>query len=320
MSDFNLDGFHNSTYRGERLTYAKGTFPSPLPGSPDLMLKLELGPHGPAAYIECSIPRLLHGHNLHVAAVDDTVALVRDLVSRAESLVEWDQPVHAMRVMRIDITKDFRFQDHAHVDAFIEGQRLLTLPYRPDVQTWEDKAGYTNLQRGNRQRWRMSLYSKEQELASQHRGRSVHVQERVRLEALIEEAQGVLRSELQLRRPVLKQIGVDTVADLSDDTIQSLHQRYFRRAGLDREVGGIDKVQVARMLANSEQQKGFGTMLGLLFLEARNLPSGMSHNTEVKYRKMARDLGLSAADLTGTQHSVRLDYGSGVLVAGDSGF
>jgi hypothetical protein len=267
--------------------------------------------------MECSIPKVLHGHNLHVASVDDTLELLNHLVSRAGWLVEWAQPVDAMRIMRIDLTKDFHLQDRAHLDALVEGQRLLKPAYRPRVQTFDETGGYTNLRRGSGKRWRMSVYAKQDELVAQRPRTASGSWERALLDGLIVEAEGVLRNELMIRRPVIVDVGVETVADISDQAIQTIHRKYFHRAGLDMEVGGIDKVRAAYILAEPHQQKAFGNMLGMLFLESRNLPTGVSHNTEAKYRKMARDFDLSAADLTGTQSSLRLDYESGLLVAGD---
>ena len=128
---------------------------------------------------------------------------------------------------------------------------------------------------------------------------------------------GLSNAACVIRAPVLKTLGMETVADISDEAIQSVHRKYFYRAGLGREVGGIDKVSTALSVATRQQRKSSPSMLGMLFLESRNLSSGMSHNTQDKYRKMARDFGLSPADFTDAPTSVRLDYDSGLMISGN---
>ncbi len=98
--------------------------------------------------------------------------------------------------------------------------------------------------------------------------------------------------------------------------MSKLHRAYYRRVGLDKEVGGLDKVKAAAVMASEEDYKMVLDVIGVLEMEAMRLPVPRSQPTPAKYRKAAERLGLSAADFVrGRESSLRLDYESGVLVS-----
>jgi hypothetical protein len=261
---------------------------------------------------EFSVPSLLHGHNSIAVSVEEAL----DTVDRAmhRTPFEWLDEPSDLRVARLDLVRDFQFSDHRALDSFIEGQRLLDLPYRPPVQTWTSSSGYSNLRWGSGKRWRVSVYDKAEEIRSRaFNGR--RGPEREHLLDLAEEADGILRNELLLRRPVLKEQGVHTLKDLTEGEAVSLHRKYFDRAGLAHEIGNLDKVKTVALLANERDQKVIPKVVGMLYCDVHNIPYSLSRNTKRGYRRIAGRIGLNVADVAGQRDgSVRLDYDLGELV------
>jgi hypothetical protein len=275
---------------------------------------------GGRVVFECSIPRARWGHNLYVASTADAVGVVRTLATSAEKLVEWSDVVEDFMILRIDVTRDFFVRRSSDFESFVDGQRYLRPAYGPPVRTLQNSDGYTNLQRGDGTRWRNSLYLKEAELIARANKTRRGSEESARFLALSDEARGVLRNEVMLRRSVLRQLPgmrLDSVGDLSDDKVAELHRHYFGRANFDLEVASEDKVRAAFYLAAPEHRKDFDTMLGMLYMTKLGLEVERAPGTRNKYRKMARHFGLSAADLTGVGSSIRLDYATATLVSGD---
>jgi len=310
--DYDIESFTYTRYRQtdqhDHLTSASTRFAS------GLTIQLQRWHQKFVARFECSIPRVRYGNNLKVATADETLEVVQGLRSQASDLVKWAEPVDNFSIMRIDITRDFYFDIRAELDGFMEGQRLLNLPYRPPVQLWGDECGYTNLRRGNGKRWRSCLYSKESELKAQADNPRLIPGARAELVALSKCAQGVLRNETMLRRVVLKRTELQTVGDLSDRVIKDLHRKYFRRAGFDHEVGSTDKLRCTLGNLPSTERSTATAMFGMLFIESLGEQPPLSENTRCKYERQAKRLGLTVADMTGLTSSLRLDYDSGALV------
>jgi hypothetical protein len=271
--------------------------------------------HEPAeATFEFSVPSLLHGHNSIAVSVEEALDAVDRAMRRAP--FEWlDEPGN-LRMARLDLVRDFQFSDDGALNSFIEGQRLLDPPYRPPVQTWTSSSGYTNLRWGTGKRWRVSVYDKAAEIrARAFKGRCGP--ERDRLLALAEQASGILRNELLLRRPVLKEQGMNTMNDLTTDKAQRLHRKYFERAGLNQEIGNLDKIRTAALLADEHDQKLIPKVVGMLYCDAHDIAHTLSRNTTRHYKNVAKRLDLNPADVAGNRDgSVRLDYELGELVGG----
>lgn len=312
---YELDKFTYAHYKqgdqNDRLTSASAKF------GPGLTLQLETWRNPPTAKVECSIPKLIRGNNLVVATADETKSLAERLAREACDLVDWAQPVEEFTIMRVDLTRDFLFDCQADLAAFVEGQRLLSPPYRPPVQAWSNESGYTNLRRGTGRRWLSCLYGKEAEVRAQAGRSSLSPEARARLYALSKEAAGVLRNETRLRRDVLRSTDLKTIGDLCDQNIEFLHYHYFKRAGFDCEVGGKAKIRAAIDDARSREPKALPGMLGILVLDSLGVAIPWSANTTSKYRGVARRYGLTPADLTGTPASLRLDYDTATLVRGN---
>ncbi|HSH58614.1 MAG TPA: hypothetical protein VK988_03025 [Acidimicrobiales bacterium] len=242
--------------------------------------------------------------------------VVTDVARVAERFVTWDQHPSAFDLMRVDLTRDMSYDQREQFDAFIEGQRLATVSFNPAVETWQDEGGFTNLRRGRGSRWRFSIYDKQSEMYAQAASTRPGP-DRDRLQRLALSAEGTLRTELLLRRPVLKEQKLGCLRDLTAGRVENLHRRYFHRVGLDSEVRGLDAVKAIAILADKEDYQKLPAVLGMLQMEALDLPVPMSEPTKLKYDRVAKRLDLSAADLVDRKHpSIRLDYDAGRLVDG----
>jgi len=281
-------------------------------GAPQFRLTLTSRP--PQAVFEFSIPKWVWGDNLVTVSTDVAMDAVCCAMARAKPVLSWlDAPAN-LRLVRVDLVRDFVVGDPFAVTSFIEGQRRLDPPYRPPVQTWDENAEYTNLRRGTGHRWRNSLYDKAAEVASRaHQTRPGPNREG--LLALSEAATGVLRNELLLRSPVLREQRLESMSDLTRANTERLHRQYFERAGFHHEVGNFDKVRVAAISATENDRKRLPKIIGMLWMDGLGIPYAMSENTKREYRRTARRLGLTAADVSeASEAAVRLDYDSGELI------
>lgn len=279
-----------------------------------IVVRLDLKPEIPQASFEYSIPTLLRGHNLIPAPAKDALHAAAWIMEKSRPCLIWLAGPSDLKVNRLDIARDFRVQDRSALDAFVEGQRRLPLPYGPRVQTWTEDIGYTNLRRGTGTRWHCEIYDKHRQMqALAHQVAPGRARE-ARL-AMAEEADGWFRCEVMLRRQVLQEQGVETFADVTDEKLAQLHRKYFQRSGFDREVGSMDKSRAVALLADDDDRKKLFKVLGMLFCDARGIPTEMCEKTRREYQKVAKRLDLSAADVDERREvSVRLDYDSGRLV------
>jgi hypothetical protein len=266
--------------------------------------------------MELSVPNLLFGTNIVLAPPDETHRVIENLASEAQKCLRWADAPGSFSVNRIDLTKHFLFEHQADLDSFVDSQLLLTLPYKPDGDLITGSNHSIHLRRGSRDRWMSVCYGKGAELRAQACSRHLTLAERARLLDLAETTDHILRNETMLRRPVLQRTTLATVGGISTVTIEEQHRHFFGRAGFDREVGGIDKLRlVYDDLASDVDRKAFEVLLGLLMMERLKRPTTKSKGTRSKYRRLANKLGLSAADVTLREGTLRLDYDAGHLVA-----
>jgi hypothetical protein len=273
---------------------------------------------GWAAAIEVSVPRYLTGSNLYPAAWTQAVQVIERLYEESRDYVSWAVPVRALAVTRLDPAKPFRGVDN--VDHLLEGLRAVRPPRSGGVQTFERERGFNSLTRQAPGRWRTILYDKHAEMLHQAASYPRGSGERRLLLARAEEAAGVLRYEARVRRPALRDRGVETLQDVAQETIEAISRYYFKRAGYDVEVGSIDKVKATLLMASEESYKDLTKATLMLWLGAQDLPIPMCEKTQKKLRRLSKEAGLSAADLVDRQgdRSLRLDYDEGrLVVSGD---
>lgn len=318
MSRFNLGAFHTTKYRNtpQRIGLSGATVR--LPSGINLVLD-HRAKNNTWATFEFSVPNMLFGNNVVLATPEQARDAVERLAREAQQYLDWAQAPGSFLISRIDITKDFHFEHQADVDAFVESQFLLKLPYNPDIRLVTDTDGSTYLKRGSwgssGERWSSVWYGKAAQLRTLASSPGLAPAERVRLFVLAEGAEHVVRNETRLRRPVLRGSAVGTVGGISKDAVEELHIHFFHRAGFDREVGGAHKLRLAYERFSDDDREYFAKVVGMLTMEALGLPPTEVRNTCSNYRRIAAKYGLSAADLTGREGTLALDYDAGRLVA-----
>lgn len=103
--------------------------------------------------------------------------------------------------------------------------------------------------------------------------------------------------------------------DLREDTLAPIGRDFFERARFGAPTGGVPRLEevLTRLASGDLDYKFFGQVLGILHAESLGLrPPSSSPATLARYRRLARNWGLSATDLDSTAGApVVLDYHSG---------
>jgi hypothetical protein len=272
------------------------------------------------AVIEHSLPTMLYGHNIEAVDVSTAIGLVNDIYRQASDWVEWAVDVGDLRLRRLDADRDFDGVDH--LDPLLGGLSRIHVPRTANSGVYmdnEDNGRALTLTRGVKGRWRASLYDKHAQVIHLARQQKDPARS-ARLQRLAAENQGRVRFEAQLRGPALLDHGVRTMSDLSEQKLLDLREFYFNRAQFGTPVGGAPHVDwVMHRLATSHDPdyKFFGQILVMLKAEAMQLPHpNTSSATLAKYRRLAKEWGLSAADMSGLAGPpVALNFERGTLRA-----
>ncbi len=108
-------------------------------------------------------------------------------------------------------------------------------------------------------------------------------------------------------------------ADLDEALVMNMRNSFFTRARYDQPVAGGEHLhQVGRDLVDrgDDRYKYFGQVVGLLLTEYYRLPpTTTSDTTLAKYRSLAKEWGLIAADFARAPGpTLRLDLETGRLV------
>lgn len=270
---------------------------------------------GAFAWFEHSLPNLVHGTNVIPLDVAEALRATEVVYMEALDFVDWAVAPEDMRVMRLDVDRDFRsdLPIRTILDAI---GATRTLPYRARGGYWGNEEGFTSVVRGHGKRWLARLYDKSEEIASRAR-RTEDQAHKHRLLSEAAQAQGLLRFETRMRSPVLTEAGIARLGDLTDDRVTEVSKKFFQRAGYNEEVGSIDKIQAAAILMDPSEYKNLHKVIGVLAMEAMGLPPSPSENTHRSLKGVARRLGLSAADFSGrSDASFRLDFDAARVVSG----
>lgn len=246
---------------------------------------------GDRAVVEASIPKRLHGHNVHPVSWAEAADELRSMWTEAR---EYVRPLTAFgdgRVVRIDAVRDFAgvhgFQHFAgSLEQAVKAPRVRSRLYRDRA-----RRGSLTLALGNSQ-WRAALYDKF-------------------AESMREEARGQIRYEARLGRRWAERAGVSLV---SEGSLLELARERFTTCGFGRTVGGMQEVLGKVLEASGLSKRERASFLGVLWAEAWGCESDVaSRNTVGKYRRIARDLGLALRREDAPAVSARLDYESGRL-------
>jgi len=269
----------------------------------DLILKTLNG--GLQAQVEFSVPRFLHGHNVHPASTAETLVALHAVYEEIEARVPVTVDIDAAWISRLDLDRDFYApQMHPHLEALEQGKA----PRGNHAMSYRDADHHVvSIVRGTPGRWQVTAYDKAHELAEHRRGHEFG-----------ELAEGRLRVEASLRTPVLREAGLRTVADLASTDVGLLARKWFESAGINQSVHSA--ADIAQRIAEGQARHGakFESVIGSLLAEGVVGRSLRSANTRGDYRRRARELGLDQASdlLTARSETSRLDFDLGRLIWG----
>jgi len=260
---------------------------------------LALGING-KAWAEASLPKRIDGENVEAVTVPDALELLRGLVAEADEYCDRKVPFEHAEVVRIDAVRDFQGVHHAA--ELLSGLANTPRPAVQKVKLFQDpeRCSAETLTVGPKA-WKMTGYDKHVETAGAA-------------------PEGQLRTETRLHREQLlsehaRKGGymMGHVADITDDKVERLHRGRFELACFDREVVGVASVAAAIRRAELTDESKRELWCFLTMPGASEL---MSKNTRTRYRRLARELGVtpSAASEELPDMRVRLDYESGTEV------
>ena len=259
-----------------------------------------------------SAPAVLRGHNAEPLAL----SLLPD-VSHAVWSVVTDHlsgmPAYAdLRLTRLDLARDL-----IGVENIPSTLRAISqLPVqraRKDALERGANGDWQSLTRGNVKRWVAVCYGKQEELMDKA-GRQ-HDDERAAMyRAAAAGAAQRLRWELRMRRATLRAEGVAGV-ELDERRMFTMAEKYFRRTRFDSTIGGGERL--VRELDKLPQAQARGVVI-VLVADLLGSEPWYGDTRAQDYRRLARSLGVSAADLVpDTTEPRRLDFATGVELVGD---
>lgn len=276
---------------------------------------------GGKAWYEFSVPKFNRLTNATPEPVDGVYRAINYCYTALSEIIDWEGTIHDLEVRRIDYVVDFdgvhdipRFLDALHVNPRAGGKvrRRYNNPHRGQAQS---------LSIGTPKRWSVTLYDKGKEMSWSARkikdpiARNQHLYRADQVSRL-----GRLRCEVSVRaEPLKERFGSNRLDDVLDaDRLQHLAKHYVDYSGLSTPVGGADKINAAVQQLHhtgDPRAKMADRMIGTLWLDAHGLPQAAHPTTLAKHRKLAKDLGLTPADiLAGKGPLVRLDWETGLLV------
>lgn len=276
-----------------------------LPSGVTLFLHAQREPD--EASFEFSVPRLLRGHNGQGVDVAATLGAIDRLYTEAQPYLQWGTDVEGLRVQRLDMPRDFAGVEG--IPGLLRRFQYVPVPRSTYSAVYANRTlgGVQNLEKGSKGRWVLRAYDKrEQQLAVRTGG------------PLVEP--GTLRVEVELRTPILRREGILSVSDMDEALLGLLAERYFHRSGLGTAIGGSTSMErVWRTLSNQGRGKDAAALLGILHSEVEGWPPPYGRNTMAKHRRLAKELGLTAADAYEPhEEPIRLDYRRGVVVRGEA--
>jgi hypothetical protein len=262
---------------------------------------------GGRCWIEVSVPKALNGTNAEPA----TAAQVRSVVANcyAEASERFVPSGHVdpleLRLKRADVVRDFSVPAN-HQPGLLDGLAGFSRGHRWTVRRFLDaeRRGAQTLRIGPRAAWSATLYDKGAE-----QGLPL---DQLRFEARLRS--GFLRTHTA-REVLAEQLldPWDCLGDLTDQGAQALARNRFDLVRYGTSVEG--RSRLAAILNDSglsvREQRGLVTYLACDFL---GVDTGMSDNTERKYRRLATKLGIVANLHLGEMATQRLDFDQGTAV------
>jgi len=259
-----------------------------------------------SATVEASLPKLVTGSNFDPLSVMQATFAMRSLYDEVAEGVRWEASFLSLRLTRVDATG--HISGVTERDRLLRTMALLPVPRLPPTSLRNDdrRGGALTLARGPGRRWKMVAYDKHAEVEA----RSSRSRGATKAAALrdLNRARGVLRCELVLRRPVLRALALDTIAQLDDDRLGREHRRRFHEVGLGLSIKDMGRIVREVVAVQNLKPQSQMMMLAVLLCDFYGEETGLKSDVVRKYRKHARALGFVPEAFAEQGPAVRLDY------------
>jgi hypothetical protein len=270
---------------------------------------------GAYSFWESSLPTAEHGHNLYAMPLPEALDHLRRTYDRTAELVKWAVPFDELEILKLDTDRDFVGVDD--IPGLLAALSQLPVPRASKGFAYWTKEGDHSLGFTVRRRWKGQLYDKERQLSD--RLKEIMPVERPAVEKAITAAKGTLRFEARTMRRVNRELNIATLAELTPEIVESINRQIFERCHFGQDVGSRSKLRELIEGSFKDSTAGeMGKIIGMLFLEKEGFLSPFSHNPTSHYRRRAKELGISTADLVNEgDSSYQLDYDKGILLSNE---
>ena len=254
---------------------------------------------GERAWIEASLPKRVGDGNIEGLPVADVLPALESALDEARTFCEPIQGLAEAAVVRLDVVRDF--DGVRHVGSLLDGLSGVPRGKREKVRRWSDgQRNRAETLRVGPRAWGGTLYDKHVETGG------VAPEGRLRFE-------GRLHAD-QLTGAWAFGLGavVRQVADLGQENVERLRRATFERCSFERQVTAV--ATIAELVFSGEGLKPQEQAALWAYLTAPGYAARLHRNSERKYRRMARSLGVTPGiDLAEVEdrYSVQLDYDAG---------
>lgn len=257
-------------------------------------------PCKPYLIIECSVHKILVGHNLFGGSSDFRFCIWY-LIDFIEQCLSVKLPTYLSYIVdRLDFAKCFIFEDPTMPTDYISSLNLLSYPRRKDIFRYGNETifikGTTTV---------LKFYYKGTEFTKHDRNRLKCFLDSSDIFELSSLANRLLRVEVEFKKKKLKDLfGTyncqPLVSDINMEIIKSEYQKSIDKFLIDsgsnqNRVYMVKDVQ--RLLFNFFDTGQAGTLFGfwlqMISLGEESVKSSMKKSTFYKYRKILKDLNIS---------------------------
>jgi hypothetical protein len=258
------------------------------------------------AWVEASLPKRAGDDNIEALPVVEALDVMREACREASSFCTPDRRRKGHRfeeakVIRLDPVRDF--DGVRHPGLLLDGLAGIPRGPREKVRRWSDsERNQAESLRVGPKAWGALLYDKHRETSGKA-------------------PEGRLRFEARLHSPQLisawaRDLGgiMRSVADVNEDKVVAIRLGAFHRVGYEREVSAMSTVSDAVFSCDDVSVRERAILWA--YLTAPGFSSTLHRDTERKYRRIAKMLGVTpgAALEEAHKYTARLDFDAGTEV------
>jgi hypothetical protein len=272
-----------------------------LPGGGFLALGM-----GGKAWVEASLPKRTGDENIEALPVGQALEVMRAACEEAGAFCNPDRGRKGHRfeeakVIRLDPVRDF--DGVLHVGSLMDGLAGIPRGPREKVRRWSDsERNQAESLRVGPKAWGSLLYDKHRETDGKA------PEGRVRFEARLHAD--------QLTGAWARDLGaiMRCVGDVTEEKVRAIRLGAFERVGFEREVAAMTMVSDA--VFSCEDVSARERALLWAYLTAPGFAATLHRDTERKYRRIAKGLGVTPGEALEEAHkfTARLDFDAGTEV------